>query len=659
MTLPELLVSVVVLGLLAVAITGAVTASLAAEPVISDRLDTSRAEQSLALWMPADLSSAVSSDERPSASPCDGCSTITALGGSNALMLSWPDGGATTHVSYVYRPSDGSDRYELVRAACTGSSCETATMLRGLEGPPHDQFVPGATPVPTDVFRVSIPLGADAESEADTTDPTATAHRIIVSVNGGRSADSTSRISITAGGTTLGALDPARVTGPSFLAARSRCGGPITLIVDESGSIAPYASQVRDAVADFVDTLAGTPTSVQVVRFDSWSDVMSPEPNAWNHYFQMSDPAQVAELERHVSGIRGDWAQATGNPNRGGTNWEDALFRTFYDRTGRPLNDDGDPTTVLPNLVVFFTDGAPTFDRLSAAHRSDGAVLPASPPPPSSAWPRSTGVQFGQVAWDRAEFIAARFRSIVRIVGVGVGGISNQSFSFTDPQEGIRYNGSLVEGYRPASTWRGTSWAWRYLGNGRDPSATWSGQPTVEFTAGLVDNSKLLGNLVVGGVPTVARDAQWVESELVNGTWTNTDEADLLISPTWSALADALASIAVGQCGGSLTLRTELPDGSPADLNATYETGGETVTTSRIARAAAFDLDIPTGGATTVTVTPQSFDPAYTATGWSCSKRGAPMSTGWSLVDPTAPAAGVVVTVGANEAVSCAMTVQR
>lgn len=672
MTLPELLVCIVVVGLIVTAISAAITVTLRVEPSVSGRLNVARAEQNIATWMPGDLSSATTSNDDPAASPCFGCGSISGLGGSNALMLSWPSGGGDTYVSYVYRPADDGVTYELVRAECTGTSCETITVLRDLDGPPHAEFVAGVTPVPSTVFNVSVPLqaAADEENEANQAAATDTAHRIVVSVNGGGTSDGAgggvNRISITAGGTTLGTLEPAKVTGPAFLAARSRCGGPITLIVDESASLRPvnqygnviadYSANVRTAVSDFVNALAGTPTSVQVVRFDSFADVMSPDPNAWNHYFEMSDEAQVAELRSYVSGIRGDWADHTGDNRRGGTNWEDALFRTFYSAAGQPLNDDGDPTTLLPNLVVLFTDGAPTLDRLGGSfYRNGVTTLPAQPADPGSAWPDSTGRQFSQVAWNRAEFIASKFRSVVRLVGVGVGGIGSRSFSFTDPGSGIQYDRDSYYGW----VWqRSRSGGWSRIGFGRDPDNT-SYSSTSTFRSGLVGNAKLLGNLVVGGVPTAAGDDDWVESQLVGGEWTNAEDADLLVSPSWSELPRALASIALGQCGGSLTIQTEYPNGSPAEANFTYETGGETVTTSRIARAAAFDLDIPDGGTVDATVTPQSFDPAYTATGWGCSKRGVAMTSGWSLVTPGTPEDGITVTVGANEAVSCTMTVTK
>lgn len=660
MTLPELLVAMVVIGMIVVAITAAITVTLRVEPSASGRLNVARAEQNIGIWMPGDLSSATSSDDDPAASPCGGCGAVAALGGSNALMVSWPEGAATTNVSYVYRPAGDGETYDLVRAECTGVACEMVTVLRDLDGPPHAEFVPGVTQVPNTVFSVSVPLQAAApeETAANYAAATGSAHRIVVTVNGGGNSEGAgggiNRISITAGGTTLGTLEPAKVTGPAFLAARSRCGGPITLMVDESRSIKDYSSSVRTAVSDFVDALAGTPTSVQIVRFDSYASVMLPhgaDVNAaanWNHYFEMSDPVQLADLQTQIATISGDHSGS-----RGGTNWEDALFRTFYAKNGRPLNDDGNPTTVLPNLVVVFTDGAPTFDRSVGTYYRNGLTdLPAEPAPLSSAWPTSNGVQFSQVAWNRAEFIASKFRSIVDIVGVGVGGIDNRSFSFTDPGNGISYTGSGYVRQRNAAG------NWSTIGYGRDPDDS-TKSSTQFFRDGRVYNRKLLGNLVVGGVPTVPTDDDWVESQLVDGSWTNIDDADLLVSPSWSELPAALKSIAVGQCGGSLTIKTVLPDGSLPNASFTYETGGETVTTSRLARAAAFDLDITGGGTTDATVTPQSFDPAYTATGWSCSKRGITMTSGWSLVTPGSPEDGVTVTVGANEAVSCAMTVTK
>src|SRR5690606_14318208 len=95
------------------------------------RLNVANSEQSVALWMPADLSSAHSVTTDPDDSPCGGptlCDRINLANGSSALMDSWfvdasknPDSsysGSITNVSYNFYPAaDGT--YELRRVECT------------------------------------------------------------------------------------------------------------------------------------------------------------------------------------------------------------------------------------------------------------------------------------------------------------------------------------------------------------------------------------------------------------------------------------------------------------------------------------------------------------------------------------------------------------
>ena len=45
------------------------------------------------------------------------------------------------------------------------------------------------------------------------------------------------------------------------------------------------------------------------------------------------------------------------------------FYRTFYASDGQTYKDVADPTRPTPELVVFFTDGVPTYDRLET--RSD------------------------------------------------------------------------------------------------------------------------------------------------------------------------------------------------------------------------------------------------------------------------------------------------
>ena len=120
----------------------------------------------------------------------------------------------------------------------------------------------------------------------------------------------------------------------------------------------------------------------------------------------------------------------------------------------------------------------------------------------------------------------------------------------------------------------------------------------------------------------------------------------------------------VGECGGTVTLQTKHSDGSLAQADVTYHvdhgTGVEQVTTSQISRAAAVDMKFPSG-ATQVTASIAPWDlhvAGYTATAWACSSRGAPLdSSQWSLKDAGDPSEGIQLTVNANEAISCTMTV--
>ncbi len=646
MTLPEVLISVVVIGLLATVLGAAITTVLRTERGAEGRLNVARAEQNVALWLPADLSSATDAADEPGLSPCGApsCPGVGALGGSNALMLTWPE-PPDTSVAYIYRPAADGVTYEIARVECPGGPCSSVVVLRDLAGPPHSEFVPGVTEVPPSVFDVTVPLAADAVDDDDTTDeddPAKPANRVVVSIDGGGGSQGAgggaNRISITAGGTQLETLEAAKPTGPGFLQARSRCGGPITLVVDESNSIGSAIGDVRDGVDDFVAALAGTPTQLQIVRMKTASGVLGSSDRS--RYFDMASDGEVNEIRAAIPQLQGSWAGTLG-----GTNWEDALFRTFYDESGARYDQDGNPTTPVPGLVVFFTDGVPTFDRLDSA-TGTGPLLAEPPALPTPPWPSSNGYQYSQVAWNRADHIAREFRSSVRLVGVGVGAdIDEQSYTFDDPGNGIRY----LEGTGRTSIQR------------RRNNGNWQALPQNVYNAGLTDNSKVLGNLIVGGSVTNPDDEGWVESyyDSGTGTWVNADIADLFLTPDWARFSDALVSIALGECGGTLTLQTQLSNGSPAQADVTYESGGETITTSRVAKAATFDLTIPSGTALEATVTPQTLSSTgYSAQGWTCRSRGADLpSSEWELVTPGSPGDGIRVDVRANQAVSCTMTV--
>ncbi len=465
MTLPELLISITVLGLIVAVLSSSLIVTMRQNDNTEGRLNIARAEQSVSLWIPADLSSADTVDTSPQTTPCglSVCDGVDFSASSNVLTLSWATeasgGTIETNVTYSFALADDGQSYELSRTVCTsdsgGWSCESFVVLRDLPGPPAGEtFVPGVAngdactraidPVPctrpTWVIIVSEALAADAtdETQLATGSEIKDANRVIVSINGGGDAAGAggglNQISITAGGTSRSTIAANSTQGtPSFIEAISRCGGPVSLIVDESGSISSAGADddVIASVRAFVETLAGTPVKIQVVEFATKSSVLGGNDSTeWHKYFDMTDPAQVNTLLGLVDSM-----------SFGGyTNWEDGLFRTFY-------KADATIAAIVPETVVFFTDGVPNRDRLTQRAGS-GSVVPALPAPQlSPPWP-SQGSGFSQTAYNRAEYIAKDFRVApsIDLIGVGVGGINGSSTWMSDP--GAGYTWVWERGYR-------------------------------------------------------------------------------------------------------------------------------------------------------------------------------------------------------------------
>jgi prepilin-type N-terminal cleavage/methylation domain-containing protein len=475
MTLPELLIAVAVLGLIMLVLAASIIVTLRQSDNTEGRINVARGEQSVDLYLPNDLASAETISQDPDASPCTGgCPASVQLYGSNALMLTWtlkvPNSSGTdavvvtTNVSYFFRESSTPGIYQMDRIECTAPAggdwtCEVLTVL-------HDihllvNWNPGE-PVPPSIITVSDPLRPDAVDETGViTDLSQRkdANRVIVTINGGGDMDGagggTNRISITAGGTSRTTIPADSImNAPTFTDARSRCGGPIALIVDDSGSIGSAMSTVEQGVKLFVQTFAGTPTQLQVVRFDETSGVVGGG-GAWTKYFDMTDEAQVQQLLNAVE------PELTADHS---TNWEDAWFRAFYQQDG------SDFLQTTPELVVFFTDGEPTMERLNK--RAAGSSLIPNQPAPVGEWYQysggaySNGSDYSQVAFDRANWVVNTVRASTRIIGVGVGsGITNGSSTFIfspgrgwhwEYQRGSRTYQRAVWGFEQNTGWTST-----------------------------------------------------------------------------------------------------------------------------------------------------------------------------------------------------------
>lgn len=600
MTLPELLISIAVIGLVSSVLITGISVTLRQHEDTRGRVDVARWEQNLGMWLPDDLRSASDANAEPNATPCGAstCGGTDMSAGSNVLWLSWNEGGVTTRVSYRFQP-DG-DGFGLFRVACVGGDCSTLRVLSDLSAPPTS-WAPGQPP-PADIIEVGLP----------TADPSAPPQprSVVVTVNGVPAIDGVSRsskVSVAAGSTPLSSLPPAEFVGPSFVEAASDCGGPITLIVDSSGSIGSQMGAVRAGVEQFVRVFDGTPTRLQIVDFDDRARVLNPfgGPTPWNVYVDMSEPGNADLLIGSLGAIsQGGW-----------TNWEDAFNRAFFSEGGTPLAQVGNSATPAPEMVVFFTDGLPTRDRRQM--RSGAAsTLPGNPPGTTF---DATGDWFSPRAWWRTDQILGSpslgsARLGTRLIGLGVG-----------PSFG---GASNVGG--------------------------WPQNP--------YPHEKFLGDVIVGGDVTDKTTTSYIRRTYTAADgWGDVSTANVLVASDFTKFSEALEDIALAECGGTLTVQTRTTSGATAPFNLRYTSGAEQVTTSRIAKSGTFDINLAGESSSTIQLIPSVTDlgasGGFTAQSWSCRSRGADLP--FTQLDPSDPAAGIELTVQANGAVACTLTVAK
>lgn len=433
MTLAEVLIATVIMGLMTTTLAMATRAIMQQADNTKGRTNNARSEQNVGVFMPADLSSAEKVNVEPGALPCGpdpACPDGLSLDGSNAVMLTWSgqefDVSTNSIVETVtnvsYRVTQSGGEWILVRVECSGIvgdelTCAARTVLRDLDPPPADvEWFPGTTR-PSWLISVTAAAAADAIDGAPTTtvagaDPgynNKNAQRVVVTINGGGDADGSgggrNQISLSAGGTNRQTnLSTDDLGGaPTFTASRSRCGGNFGLVIDKSGSIGSDMGTVRTGVKSFIDAFAGTPVKLQVVTFSSTAATLGADNTTWTKYYDMLVESDVSALKTLVDGV------ASG----GGTNWEDGMFRMLR-------NSDGTVQSQLPNTVLFFTDGIPTLSRID--YTSATAAVVASPD--DAGLPASDGQNFSQIGWNRAERIL-RDRGSINLIGVYVNSDTN------------------------------------------------------------------------------------------------------------------------------------------------------------------------------------------------------------------------------------------
>ena len=186
------------------------------------------------------------------------------------------------------------------------------------------------------------------------------------------------------------------------------------------------------------------------------------------------------------------------------------------------------------------------------------------------------------------------------------------------------------------------------------------------FTANTV-NSLILARLVAGndyGVPAV-----W------NGTtYTNAEEADMYVLPQWSQFAAALQAVALGKCGGTLTLQTKLNGATAVPDPFTYQNSGVTDADGTRRCRSSRPWCAPTSSSPPARSTSRSPTAASSPSrsvrstcptsariqpiGWSC-RAGVNGRSVTAVPIADSVWSGIRVQVGANEAVSCTLSVSR
>lgn len=169
-------------------------------------------------------------------------------------------------------------------------------------------------------------------------------------------------------------------------------------------------------------------------------------------------------------------------------------------------------------------------------------------------------------------------------------------------------------------------------------------------------NYALVGNLVVDNTTGNMGNFVIAQLDAPQQHYTNAATADLFKSTDYTLFGEALASVALDQCGGTVTMQTKVGTSSAQDPF-TYENTSthEVVQTSAAYRSGTFDVALPGGSSTTITISPQDFTNLvrYQPAGWSCKSQGSPYAFTVDPIPGHAPWTSITMTVGPNQAVSC------
>lgn len=602
-TLPELLITVAIMGVLMAVMSSAMTVMFRTAPQAEIRLAESKDITFLQTWVPVDLSSAINSYDEPDdtvvkqllAAQDPSMTYLMDLPGTNVLTLVVPDLVTNEYkiISYRYLEVNGNwqlARYRITNPGVPGTGVDSEQVspvgvAHEVPGPPEDgSWVESDTNPqrPTHAFEITSrnqvvlrPIGENVTVKFESGNEFSTG-------GAGLSAEKD-----------LTPNDP--VTLPDPTAPPTRCGGRVALVLDTSWSVPSLfqgGGDLEAASIGFIDSFQGTPTDLTILGFDSIAYQFYPNPGgARGQYFNLLNPSTditnakstIQSLpNRDTSGQSGSyyygsandtigWTQrrydengnlATMGSDWGGTNWEDALHSPFFDINGAQRAQ-------TPETVIFITDGQPNRKR----DNFFGS-------PTTSQASTSVNVQAAAAAANQGRSTGAR------IIGILLNGSSSDEQNLADVVGGNKWNGSI---------------------NG--------------------DGSINLGNAVA---------ADYFASDFAN-------------------LGSVLRSIMAAQCGGTVTVQKEINGGIAAgQWNYSTDTGGATLDLS-LAGSITFDYVFETNVTTREIVITEEVKSGFVFDEARCFTQGV------EIVDPAKirsnddGSPGVTLTIQPDQAVSCTM----
>lgn len=349
-TLPETLIALVISGILVSTLTMAFSVVVRSQQPAQDRIAESKDVSFVQTWLPIDLASSKELNKEPDHQPA---SPPVVLPGTNVVTIRRVDltspSAPDIYVAYRYQEATDGSEWQLVRYEIRnfGTPSETVAQVGVAHSLP--------APPPGWVEGIDVPDHAVDMTSRNPVVLREAGENITVHFQSGDQ--------FVTGGAGLG---PGSVLpdadNPAYadpLSPPSRCGGNVSVIVDNSGSVDDHSTGgvnngviVKNEVAKIIDNFVGTPTAVKLYVFNEEGHPLWPDARNAPFISVLNDNADVATLRSKVSNIS----------YGGSTNWEDGLRTALTD--GNDYRDNGDvirthQATYQPDLLIFVTDGKP------------------------------------------------------------------------------------------------------------------------------------------------------------------------------------------------------------------------------------------------------------------------------------------------------------